>query len=76
MAINRSKSPGFMGPALFKSRFCAIEDGREHPCLSPDAGGSSLGANPSEKAGKIAGFEYSLDFWSFLSRKRTMETDA
>jgi len=40
------------GPALFKSRFCALGVGREHPCLSPDAGGASLGANPTERAAK------------------------
>jgi hypothetical protein len=30
-----------------------------------------LGANPPEMAGKTEGFEYSLDFWYFLSRKST-----
>ena len=39
-------------PALFKSRFCSLGVGREHPCLSPDAGGASLGANPTERAAK------------------------
>jgi hypothetical protein len=42
---------------------------------SPTKEGASLGANPLEMTGKTEGFEYSLDFWYFLSRKSTTTTN-
>jgi hypothetical protein len=60
----------FGGPALFKSRFCALGVGREHPCLSPDAGGASLGANPTERAAKPQDLNTALIFWSFFIKEK------
>jgi hypothetical protein len=63
------------GPALFKSRFCALGVGREHPCLSPDAGGASLGANPTERAAKSQDLNTALIFGPFHQGKRTVQHD-
>jgi len=51
--------------ALFKSRFFGIEGGGKGGCLSPDEGGASFFRAPVDFK-KIAGFEYSLDFFWLL----------
>jgi hypothetical protein len=62
------------GPALFKSRFCALGVGREHPCLSPDAGGASLGANPTERVAKSQDLNTALIFGPFHQGKGQYST--
>jgi hypothetical protein len=62
-------------PALFKSRFCAIGGGREQPCLSPDAGGASLVANPPEMAAKSLDLNKALIFFGYFFASRQKSND-
>ena len=63
-----------MGTALFKSRFCRLGGGGEHPCLSPDAGGASLGCEPASKAAKSQDLNTALIFWFFFIKEKEQNT--